>query len=60
MVERVEYRSDRVFISGHRSTEKFELAADAVVVDTTGKPVKVVVDEVMRVIRAKYDLRSTI
>jgi monoamine oxidase len=32
VVERVEYRSDRAFISGHRSTEKFELAADAVVV----------------------------
>src|SRR5882724_8014046 len=32
VVERVEYRSDRVVVSGHQSAEMFELEADAVVV----------------------------
>jgi len=32
VVKRVDYRSDRVVVSGHQSAEKFELEADAVVV----------------------------
>jgi CMP/dCMP kinase len=41
-----------------RATSPLYAAPDAVVVDTTGKSVRQVVDEVMELIRAKYDLRS--
>jgi cytidylate kinase len=41
-----------------RTTSPLYAAADAVVVDTTGKSIREVVEEVMPVIRKIYDLRS--
>jgi cytidylate kinase len=41
-----------------RATSPLYAAADAIVVDTTGKSIRQVVDEVMEVIGKKYDLRS--
>lgn len=51
--------TERDRLDSTRATSPLYAAPDAVVIDTTGKSVEVVVDEVLGVITRTFDLRST-